>query len=92
MTDKDFNKYLLNAKGEIIYDLKEISVVSYSIPKEIVIVELENSIDVLDYEGNSLLKLNGKSSYKLYENQDNYTTLYHNNVSYIIDIYDMANL
>ena len=88
VTDKDFNKYLLNSKGEIIYDLKEISVVSYSIPKEIVIVELENSIDVLDYEGNSLIKLNGTSSYKLYENQDNYTTLYHNNVSYIIDIYD----
>ena len=88
VTDKDFNKFLLNSKGEILYDLKEASVNSYSIPKEIVIVELENSIDVLDYEGNSLIKLNGNSNYKLYENEDNYTTLYHNNISYIIDIYN----
>lgn len=87
-TDEDFNNFLLNSKGKIIYDLKEASVISYSIPKEIIVVELENSIDVLDYEGNSLIKLNGKNDYKLYENEENYSTLYHNNISYIIDIYN----
>lgn len=90
VSDKDYKSYLLDSEGKLIYDLEKKNAEDFMFPKELVVVETEKEYDVLDYKGKSLIKLPkvDDKEYKVYENEDNYATLYYNNVSYIIDIYD----
>lgn len=90
VTDEDYNEYLLNAKGEILYELgtDKASVTKNYFVDELVVVDDGNKYNVLNYKGESLIKINKVDDIELaiYEDEGDINTIYYNNMTYVIDL------
>lgn len=88
--DKDYNEYLLNSKGEILYQLgsdKATATKNYVVD-ELIVVDDGNNYDVLNYKGQSLIKINkvGNMELTIYEDERDINTIFYNNITYVIDL------
>lgn len=89
VSDQDYKDYLINSEGKVIYDLEEKEVDTFTTVEELVVVTSSDKIDVLDYTGKSIIRLdyNPDEEYKVYSGEENYASFFYNNTSYIIDLY-----
>lgn len=91
--DKDHNYYLLNYKGKVIYELgkyEKIKVRTYLVIDGLIVVDDGKKLDLLNYKGESLVKLDkvsGEDEVKVYEGDRDsvMVTAYYNGTTYVID-------
>lgn len=90
VTDEEYNDYLLDEKGNVITDLKDIDLIEYFLLDEIIVLESENEYNVLDYTGKSMFKINknkDEDEIEVYTNE-RYITLTYNKTTYVVDVLD----
>ena len=84
--DESYNKYLIDGKGNVLYELKNYSVTSYD-SDSFFILEKEDTYHVLNYEGKELISfpIDSDADSPITSERDDYVSIFYNNKEYIIN-------
>lgn len=80
------SKYLIDSQGKVLYDLQDKEVkISYVVPR-VIIITGDGLFDVLNYKGESIIKLNKKVLYELTDsNGGDYALLKTSDTTFVIN-------
>lgn len=84
--DESYNKYLIDGKGNVLYELKNYEVKSYD-SDSFFILEKEDTYHVLNYEGKELTSfpIDSDADSPITSERGDYVSIFYNNKEYIIN-------
>lgn len=92
ITEKSYNKYLIDGNGKILYDLDKVDVNSFTDVDTYLIIELkeENKYTVINYEGKELVSFSKVDDDEVKDpstnEEDEYISIFYNNKNWIFNV------
>lgn len=87
--DKDNNKYLINGKGKILYNMKDILLDTYGNFNHLIVKnKISNTYNVINPNAKNLLSIpitNANEKLTINNEKKDYVSLYYNGINYIMD-------